>query len=52
MHNEFIKQLHMYAEGIRILAKGYLPISLITALKTERNFRCCKNHNKKDKSRL
>ena len=26
-------QLHMYANAIRILAKGYLPISLITPLK-------------------
>ena len=33
MNNEFIKQLHMYAEAIRILAKRYLPISLVTALK-------------------
>ena len=33
MYNEFIKQLHMYAGAIKILAKGYLPISLITPLK-------------------
>ena len=33
MYNEFIKQLCMYAEAIRILVKGYLPISLITPLK-------------------
>ena len=26
-------QLHIYAAAIRILAKGYLPISLITPLK-------------------
>ena len=30
MYEEFIMQLHMYAKAIRILAKGYLPISLIT----------------------
>ena len=30
---EFIMQLHIYAAGIRVLAKGYLPILLITALK-------------------
>ena len=30
MYNEFIKQLCMYAAAIRILAKGYLPILLIT----------------------
>ena len=33
MYNEFISQLHNYAKGIRILAKGYLPILLITPLK-------------------
>ena len=33
MYNEFISQLHKYAKAIRILAKGYLPISLITPLK-------------------
>ena len=32
MYNEFIKQLHMYAEAIRIFTKGYLPISLVTPL--------------------
>ena len=30
VYNEFITQLHIYAKAIRILAKGYLPISLIT----------------------
>ena len=33
MYNEFISQLHNYAKAIRIMAKGYLPISLITPLK-------------------
>ena len=33
MYNKFISQLHSYAKAIRILAKGYLPISLITPLK-------------------
>ena len=33
IYNEFISQLHMYAKAIRILAKGYLPISLITSLR-------------------
>ena len=33
MYKEFIMQLHIYATAIRILAKGYLPISLITPLK-------------------
>ena len=33
MYKEFISQLHIYAKAIRILAKGYLPILLITLLK-------------------
>ena len=33
MYNEFISHLHKYTKEIRILAKGYLPISLITPLK-------------------
>ena len=33
MYNKFIIQLHMYAEVVRILAEGYLPISLIAPFK-------------------
>ena len=33
MYKEFITQLHIHAKAIRILAKGYLPIWLITAIK-------------------
>ena len=33
MYKELITQLPIYANAIRILAKGYLPISLITPLK-------------------
>ena len=33
MHRELITQLHIYANAIIILAKGYLPISLVTPLK-------------------
>ena len=29
-YRELITQLHIYARSIRILAKGYLPISLVT----------------------
>ena len=35
MYKEFILQPHMYAKAIRILAKGYLPISLITPLRLQ-----------------
>ena len=33
IYSEFISQLCIYAKAVRILAKGYLPISLITLLK-------------------
>ena len=33
LYNEFISQLYNYAKAIRILAKGYLPIILVTPLK-------------------
>ena len=35
IYNEFISQLHIYAKVVRILAKGYLPILLITPLKLQ-----------------
>ena len=35
VYNEFITQLHTYVKAIRILAKGYLPISLITLYKLQ-----------------
>ena len=40
MYDEFIMQLHMYAKAIRILAKGYLPFSIINSIKTMRNSKC------------
>ena len=36
MYNEFISQLHNYAKTIRIFAKGYLPILLVTPLKLKK----------------
>ena len=33
LYKELMMQLHIYATSIRILAKGYLPISVITPLK-------------------
>ena len=35
MYNEFISQLHNYTKAIRNLAKGYLPILLMTPLKLQ-----------------
>ena len=37
IYNEFISQLCIYAKAIRILAKGYLSVSLITPLSLKRN---------------
>ena len=33
IYNEFILQLYIYAKSVRILPKGYLPISLVMPLK-------------------
>ena len=35
IYNEFITQIHIYAKAVRIWAKGYLQISLITPLKLQ-----------------
>ena len=35
IYNKLISPLHIYANAVRILAKGYLPISLITPLKLQ-----------------
>ena len=35
IYNEFISKLHIYAKAVIILAKGYLPILLITPLKLQ-----------------
>ena len=35
IYNEFISQLPIYAKAVRILTKGYLPISLIMPLKLQ-----------------
>ena len=35
VYNEFITQLQIYAKAVRILAKGYLPISLIMPYKLQ-----------------
>ena len=36
MYERFLEQLKMYAKAIRILSKGYLPISLLPLPKLER----------------
>ena len=35
IHNKFISQLCIYAKAVRILAKSYFPISLMTPLKLQ-----------------
>ena len=47
MYKEFITQLHIYASAIRILAKGYLPISLITPLKLKKILNSVRNKVRK-----
>ena len=41
MYEEFIMQLHMYAKVIRILTKGYFPISLIPPSKLQEILNVC-----------
>ena len=38
IYNEFISQLCMYTKAVRILAKSYLPISLITPLNCKKPY--------------
>ena len=42
IYNELISQLHIHAKAVRILAKGYLLISLITPLKLQEILNCVK----------
>ena len=37
MYKEFIMQLCIYATAVRILVKGYLPISLLTPIKLKQS---------------
>ena len=37
LYRELITQLHIYASAIRVLAKGYLPHTLITLVKLKEN---------------
>ena len=37
MYKEFILQLSMYAKAIRVPAKGYLPISLVSPSELQKN---------------
>ena len=38
LYRELITQLHSYVSAIRVLAKGYLPNTLLNTKKTTRNF--------------
>ena len=42
VYNEFITQLQIYAKVVRILAKEYLPVSLITLYKLQEIFNSVK----------
>ena len=39
MYEIFIKELKLYSKAIRVLSKGYLPISLLPPLKLEKNLK-------------
>ena len=52
MYKEFITQLHIHTKAFRILAKGYLPISLITPLKLKEILNAERTTVRKNKSRL
>ena len=50
MYKEFIIQLPIYANAIRIMAKGYLPISLFTPLKLKKILNAVRNTVRKTNS--
>ena len=52
MYKEFITQLCIHTKAIRILAKGYLLILLITLLKMKEILEAVKNYCKENKCRL
>ena len=52
MYNKSISQLHNCTKAIRILAKGYLPISWSTPLKIQKILTSVKETLTKTKSRL
>ena len=43
LYKELITQLHIYANAIRFLAKGYLPVSLVTLLKLKEILKAVRN---------
>ena len=52
MYEKFIAELRSYSKAIRILSKGYLPITLITPSKIRSNFKASANSYCKNKPRL
>ena len=53
MYERFIEELKLYSKAIRVLSKGYLPISLfITTIKIRENFKGSENSNCKIQQRL
>ena len=52
MYERFIKELKLYSIAIRILSKGYLPISLLPPSKLEKNPERVKNSNCQIEQRL
>ena len=45
MYEGFIEELKLYSKAIRVLSKGYLPISLLPPSKLQKNPKRNKNSN-------
>ena len=45
MYERFIEELKLYSRAIRVLSKGYLPISLLPPSKLEQNLKRSKSSN-------
>ena len=52
MYDRFIEEIKLYSRVIRILSKGYLPISLLCAIKIGKNSKTSENSNCKIQQRL
>ena len=52
MYERFLNQLRQYSQAIRVLSKGYLPITLLSTFKIECNFTKGERNHTKVKQRL
>ena len=52
IYEKFISELKSYSKAIRILSKGYLPITLIMSIQTRSNITTSATSHYQNKSRL